>query len=292
MTDDDEDRDVLTPPPAVEHRPVPGFPGYVIGSDLVVWRDLRRPGHDPRSPGPRWVRLWPKRIGGLGRHFVRLRHGGRDHVRSLPVLFRAAFSPRPDLWLDRIGPKPPRPADMPRAAKETALSPPPAAAVPPAVPAPDRPSGPVELKTIPGFERYAVGSDRSVWSSAAHRGRGPRPGEPPAWRRLRLRDGGKRVALFRDGRKTSRVVEHLYRSAFGDAGDGTPGGLSARGPYQEQAVGSASGMARLDETKVVEARRLRREGWVYADLAERYGVTAGTMLAAVSGRTWRHVPPN
>jgi len=292
LTDDDDDRDVLLPEFSVDCRVVPGFPRHRITSDRVVWYDGRRKG----SPFARWVRLWPKRVSGSGRHFYRLRHAGREHVRSVHLLYRAAFSPRPDLWLDRIGPKPPRPADMPRAPGRPSApvpcpcpSPCPAPGPSPA-PARPQPARPVELRVIPGFPQYAVGSDRSVWSSYAYGRRVPEPARPVSWRRRALADGGKRVDLWRDGRKVRRDVEEIYLAAFGGPAAGGPGLLLWADPFHEPQRGCTHGMARLDEAKVIEARRLRREGWIYADLAERYGVTAGTILAAVSGRTWGHVP--
>lgn len=289
VDDDADGRDVLRPEFSVERRPVPGFPSYLIGDDLAVWHD-RRAGHDPRFSVPDWVRLGPQRVSGSEARFVRLRHAGREQVRSVALLYRAAFSPRPDLWASRIGPKPPRPSGTPRKVKADADAPLVAAEAPPAPPSPPRLAGPVELKVIPEFPLYAIGSDRSVWSRYAY-GRGvPDPSASPEWRRRALSHGGERVYLWRDGRKVNRGVEDLYRAAFGGEPSAGPGALRACGPYQETLRGSAHGMARLDESKVTEARRLRREGWTYGELAGRYGVTSGAIRPAVKGETWRHVP--
>ena len=54
--------------------------------------------------------------------------------------------------------------------------------------------------------------------------------------------------------------------------------------------GSAHGRAKLDEPAVIEARRLKAEGWTYPALAERYGVGRVTLFYAISGRTWQHLP--
>ena len=54
--------------------------------------------------------------------------------------------------------------------------------------------------------------------------------------------------------------------------------------------GTAHAGAKLCDADVVEARRLWREdGWIYARLAERFGVQRASMRNAVLGHTWRHV---
>jgi len=55
-------------------------------------------------------------------------------------------------------------------------------------------------------------------------------------------------------------------------------------------VGSRHGRARLDEAKVIEARRLHRAGLGYPALVQRFGVGKVTLFYAISGRTWAHVP--
>lgn len=54
--------------------------------------------------------------------------------------------------------------------------------------------------------------------------------------------------------------------------------------------GEAHGRSKLTEASVIEARRLKREGWTYPELVERYGVSKVTLFYAISGRTWGHVP--
>jgi hypothetical protein len=63
--------------------------------------------------------------------------------------------------------------------------------------------------------------------------------------------------------------------------------------YYAPAIGSDHGRAVLDEERVAEMRRLRRDDpkrWTYPALAERYGVHRQTVFHILSGRTWRHVP--
>jgi lambda repressor-like predicted transcriptional regulator len=50
--------------------------------------------------------------------------------------------------------------------------------------------------------------------------------------------------------------------------------------------------AKLTYENVDEARALRAQGWHVIDLATKYGVSASTMNAALTGRTWKpHCPP-
>jgi hypothetical protein len=56
---------------------------------------------------------------------------------------------------------------------------------------------------------------------------------------------------------------------------------------QRRGVGNPS--ARLVDAQVIEMRELRRTGWFWKDLAARYGVSVGTVRAAVARRTWNHV---
>jgi hypothetical protein len=46
----------------------------------------------------------------------------------------------------------------------------------------------------------------------------------------------------------------------------------------------------LNDELVIEARRLRREGWRITDLARKYGVSAPAMGCALSGESYAHVP--
>jgi hypothetical protein len=57
--------------------------------------------------------------------------------------------------------------------------------------------------------------------------------------------------------------------------------------------GSTNGRAKLDEVKVAEARLLRREGWSFVALGQRYGCRPHTVSYAVRGQTFKHIPlPN
>ncbi|TAJ75040.1 MAG: hypothetical protein EPO42_14370 [Gallionellaceae bacterium] len=58
---------------------------------------------------------------------------------------------------------------------------------------------------------------------------------------------------------------------------------------EARSLGSRNGGARLDEGRVLEMRRLRREGLTYRAIAARFGVHHSTAVRAVRGDGWRHV---
>lgn len=55
-------------------------------------------------------------------------------------------------------------------------------------------------------------------------------------------------------------------------------------------IGTRHTNAKLDDNKVMEARALRKTGITYSSLANRYGVNKKTILNAINGITWGHVP--
>jgi hypothetical protein len=62
-----------------------------------------------------------------------------------------------------------------------------------------------------------------------------------------------------------------------------------KGKYPDYSGEHANG-AKLNRKKVLEMRRLRREGWTLRRLAEKYGVHASTVWNAVNGRTYKDTP--
>lgn len=359
---------------AVEYRPLPGWPRYVVGSDRSVWLDRERPGQAAADRSPRWRRLADRRISGRS-GYVELWHGGRAYMRTVELLHRAAFASA-ELragWSRRIGPGagPRRLAHL----AEVPIPPPAEFAPAPHCPTPETGRGPastfptrhVEYRPVPGFPGYEMGDDRCVWATSAggrrvrrlredpdadgnscvvlaaaggrHRltledlmratfpecappaddGRPatveyrPVPGFPgyelgsdrslwscahdhprtllglpapwiPAPRNARQAGWTPIVVLGRDGRWHSRSLDKLMRQVFAPV---VPRGYP--GP-DECARGSRHGRARLDEAKVIEARRLKRAGWTYPALVARYGVGKVTLFYAITGETWRHVP--
>ena len=82
------------------------------------------------------------------------------------------------------------------------------------------------------------------------------------------------------------------------AGEG-PRPVAVRAPFrleaeplevdELQARGERHGRARLEALELLEAKRLRGDGWTFRELARRYGVAPGTIRYAVRGETWGHV---
>lgn len=54
--------------------------------------------------------------------------------------------------------------------------------------------------------------------------------------------------------------------------------------------GERANAAKLNREKVLEMRRLRREGWTLGRLAEKYGVHRSTVWKAVSGASYKDIP--
>ena len=178
-------------PPAVEYRPVPGFPGYEVGSDGSFW--IRAAGPEWTAlgtPGP-WERV-PPAVRPGNQLAVRLVRDGRPHELPTAALVAEAFPPAEAI-----------------------------AAAPPAPPSAEAPA--VEYRDAPGFPGYRVGSDRSVWSDKSGDWRRLAP--------RRLDRGGPSVCLSRDGRPCERSVDRLYREAFPPPPPpGHPGGPLRLGP--------------------------------------------------------------
>lgn len=49
-------------------------------------------------------------------------------------------------------------------------------------------------------------------------------------------------------------------------------------------------LAKMTDRTVYAARKLRLEGFTFCRLAKTYGVCKHTMMNAVKGKTWKHVP--
>lgn len=63
-----------------------------------------------------------------------------------------------------------------------------------------------------------------------------------------------------------------------------------RAAHGNQARGERMGSAKLTEAQVVEMRALRAAGATFGELAAKYGVHRQTVIPAVKGETWAHVP--
>ncbi len=165
----------------------------------------------------------------------------------------------------------------------------------------------VEFKCLDflGFSDYFVGDDGSVWSNKYRR-----------WKRLKQsKRNGYLFAVFSNGSRekvVNRFVHRLVLEAFvgpcpkgmeccHNDGDPTNNNLSNlrwdtrkansadRKKHGTDIEGTKNKMAKLDDDKVREMRRLREEGWSFSRLARYYQVDIKTVFPAVHRRTWKHV---
>jgi hypothetical protein len=94
---------------------------------------------------------------------------------------------------------------------------------------------------------------------------------------------GHPAVLHRDGNPRNNAAPNLY---WGTQADNAEDALR----HETIARGSRSGMAKLNEAKVMNMRNeYRLLGIPCRILGEMYGVTESTARKAVSGRTWAHV---
>lgn len=151
-----------------------------------------------------------------------------------------------------------------------------------------RPEG-VAYRPVPDVPDVEAGSDGSIWRRDPSSAR-LLLGLPAPWVRLVIQRAPRRrpfVDLQRDGREVRRAVEDLMREAFTPPPPTLPSGRP--GPEVHHR-GSAHPKAKLDESRVAESRRLKAQGWTYAELIERFGCSKSTLEKAILGLTWRHVP--
>lgn len=55
------------------------------------------------------------------------------------------------------------------------------------------------------------------------------------------------------------------------------------------ARGESNGQSKLSEKDVIAARRLRADGLVYREIADRFGVNKRTIMRAIKGQQWAHI---
>jgi hypothetical protein len=180
----------------------------------------------------------------------------------------------------------------------------------------------LECRDVPGFPGYKVGSDGSVWSC---RGKGwPKV---QRWHRLRPRRNTARrppgkdkryltVRIFADRPDTkgkNYLIHRLVLEAFvGPCPPGMEGCHLDDDPEnnrldnlrwdtpeanREDATrrrrwryGGRNPHAKLREEDVQAIRRLRREGTMGVELAQRFGVSKTVIYRVAAGTDWAHVP--
>jgi hypothetical protein len=183
---------------------------------------------------------------------------------------------------------------------------------------------PAVLKDIPSLVGYRVGDDGSVWSCRRLAGRGPGRGTKcilgPVWRQMAVRSdpAGYQTASLQagplgSGKSYPFLVHRLVLLAF--VGEPPPGHVcchadgdrsnnrltnlrwdTAAENLQDEirhgtiARGSRNSKAKLDESRVAEAKRLLRAGVPRREIRARIGASKTQLKLIAQGRTWRHVP--
>ena len=175
---------------------------------------------------------------------------------------------------------------------------------------------PIQIKPIPSFRGYMVGTDGSVWSLMQSRGFGGGQKLTDTLRQLRQhanRNGGHRdVCLSRDGKVKQAFVHRLVLETFVGPClegmecrhlDGDPGNNRLEnlrwGTRQENAAdcirhgrrprGQEHGRAILTAEQVAEIRSAAEQGEKSGRIAKRFGTTAGYVRRIVTRKTWQHI---
>jgi hypothetical protein len=163
----------------------------------------------------------------------------------------------------------------------------------------------VIYRAVPGFDRYRVGDDGSVWARTRAGG----------WYRLkpRCQDEYARVVLYARGSRRHVSVHRLVLEAFvgpcpagmeachgdGDRSNNRLGNLRWDTPknnaadtiaHGRRARGSCHRDAKLSEADIPAIVAAVAGGESVASVAARYGVFHTTVLGIVRGEKWRHVP--
>jgi hypothetical protein len=100
---------------------------------------------------------------------------------------------------------------------------------------------------------------------------------------------GKQVCHSCDNRKCTNP-EHLWiGTAKDNAQDREIKGRSNNTPPPVKR-GSSNGNSSLDESSVVEIKRLLKEGESLAEIARKYGVTKTGIYHIKKGNCWKHIP--
>jgi hypothetical protein len=185
----------------------------------------------------------------------------------------------------------------------------------------------VVYKIIPGFPRYAAGSDGSIWSSCvleySHINRGwVREQAGKAWRRLKTppnKKGYFQVNLRANGKTRHLLVHWVIAMTFIGPrpigmeichGDGNPANNSLSnlryGTYQDNRMdmirhgrttvgkngrlrGECHPHAKLSNADVVEIRLARQHGETLAIISKKFKVSKSTVDIICRGRSWVHV---
>lgn len=180
-------------------------------------------------------------------------------------------------------------------------------------------SGEVEYRAIPDLPGYRIGSDGSVWSCWAKRGRGNLYGSESyisdAWKPLKLfvdKDGYRFVSLRRNGRYHKWRVHRLVLVAFvGPCPEGMNGAHNNGRPDDNRLEnlrwathldnchdkelhgtdqrGERHGCSLITADDVRSIRRLVSSGMKQREVGVLFGIKQPTVSAIARRKLWAHV---
>lgn len=171
----------------------------------------------------------------------------------------------------------------------------------------------VEYREIQGWPGYRVGNDGFVWSRWIKQVRPRRMGET-WWKmksifasrgylvvKLSKIDGSSQVLIHRlvleafvgpcpDGMECRHLDGDRTNNALSNLRWGTPTeNQYDRIRHGTSCQGSQHPMAKLDEAKIEEIRRLRAEGILLRKIGDKFGVHKSTVQNACIRKTWKHI---
>ena len=167
----------------------------------------------------------------------------------------------------------------------------------------------LEFREIPGFPGYGVGSDGTVWSNLQKSG----PGLPrefgAVWFALKPDVGDKghlRVALWKDGSPTRKLVHHIVLETFvgprpsgmegchfpdGDPSNNYVSNLrwdTPQGNWRDRkAHGHARAWSKISAADVIRIHEFGRTGMNLKDIAAAFGISDTQVSNILSGRSWK-----
>lgn len=162
------------------------------------------------------------------------------------------------------------------------------------------------MKEIPGYPGYHANRDGNIYSTK-------RKGVALLMKKGLTNCGYEKIGFYVDRKKVYPLVHRLILSTFA----GHPGGLHcnhkngnrtdnrlsnlewvtrsenerhARRELGKLMHGHHNTLAKLTDKKVTRIRQLRREGWTFQSLADKFGIGVSHACRVAKGEVWRHIP--
>lgn len=112
----------------------------------------------------------------------------------------------------------------------------------------------------------------------------PRPSDHHGVRHLDGNPANNRASNLAWGTQAENIAD---KSRHGTLATGDRNGR--RKHPDSYPIGSKMPTSRLNESQIVEIRRIRGEGQTYLDIAKMFGVAKSTIAAIIVGKNWSHV---